>query len=135
MVPRGVMRVEFVDPTLKLYMAVGAGGAAVIIVFASFLYLLVRIYPRLNTIENSAAATSKAIEQNAEALTEVSRSNDNLAHALTLLERGLTATNDNMKALMKQVDRQTDKVGEMQMVLAQVEVRTASCPKPFNYKG
>ena len=114
-----------------MYIALGAGGAAVVIIFASFLYLLFKIYPRLNTIEVSTANGSKAIEQNAKALTEVSKSNDNLAHALTLLEKGLSATNDNMKAMIHKLDRHDEKLNDVQMVLAQVEVRTSSCAKPY----
>lgn len=126
---------EFIEPTLKLYMALGAGGTAVIIIFVAFLILLCKIYPQLQDIEVNSTNSTKAIEQNAEALAEVSKSNDNLAHALTLLETGLTSTNDNMKMITKKLERQDERFNDVQMLLAQIDVRTASCAKPYSQGG
>ena len=125
---------EFIEPTLKLYMALGAGGTAVIIVFVAFLFLLCKIQPQMKSVEVAARSSTKAIEQNANALTEVGKSNNNLAHALNLLEKGLTATNDNTRLIAHKLERQDERLGEIQMVLAQIDVRTAAYPRALNYK-
>ena len=72
------------------YMAVGAGGLSVIILVWLLIYLVTKIKPALDTIQESNLVHSEVLKNSTEAVREVSRSNDNVANALVLLNHSFS---------------------------------------------
>lgn len=69
------------------YLTIGAGGISFLFI-VWFMYFMVKdLKPLLTSLKETTETHSKIIENNSNAIKEVSRSNDNVANALTLLKQ------------------------------------------------
>ncbi len=74
------------ETIIKTYGAIGAGGLALVVLIWLLIYLVTKIDPLLNQIRKDNEAHKEVIKNNTEAIKEVSRSNQNVAQALALLD-------------------------------------------------
>lgn len=68
-----------------IYLLVGSGGISVLILVWVLIYLITKINPSLQAIRESNIVHSEILKNSTDAVKEVSRSNDNVASALSLL--------------------------------------------------
>ena len=76
---------------VETYGAIGAGGLALIVLIWLLIYLVTKIDPLLNQIRKDNEAHKEVIKNNTEAIKEVSRSNQNVAQALALLDNSFSS--------------------------------------------
>lgn len=76
---------------VETYGAVGAGGLALIVLIWLLIYLVTKIDPLLNQIRQDNEAHKEVIKNNTEAIKEISRSNQNVAQALALLDNSFSS--------------------------------------------
>lgn len=74
------------ETIIKTYGAIGAGGLALVVLIWLLIYIVTKIDPLLNQIRKDNEAHKEVIKNNTEAIKEVSRSNQNVAQALALLD-------------------------------------------------
>lgn len=79
------------ETIIKTYGAVGAGGLALVVLIWLLIYLVTKIDPLLNRIRKDNEAHKEVIKNNTEAIKEVSRSNQNVAQALALLDNSFSS--------------------------------------------
>lgn len=91
-----------VEVVAETYIAVGAGGLAVIAIIWAFIHNMRKLEPRLQNLEQGQEIQTEVIRNSTDAMKEVSRSNDNIASALNLLN----ATN---KAVVEIINKQDDR--------------------------
>jgi hypothetical protein len=75
-----------VKEIIELYIAIGAGGLCVVTVVVLLFKVLNSITPNLSELKELTKAHKEVISNNTSAIHEVSKSNDNVAAALALLE-------------------------------------------------
>ena len=68
------------------YLALGAGGLSLIVLIWLIVYFVTKVHPTLQSIKEESKANTEVIKNNTQAIKEVSKSNDNVATALALLE-------------------------------------------------
>lgn len=71
---------------VKIYGAMGAGGLALIVLIWLLIYFITKINPVLDQLKIDNESHKEVIKNNTDAIKEVSRSNQNVAQALSLLE-------------------------------------------------
>ena len=76
---------------METYGAIGAGGLALIVLIWLLIYLVTKIDPLLNQIRQDNEAHKEVIKNNTEAIKEISRSNQNVAQALALLDNSFSS--------------------------------------------
>jgi len=76
---------------IKTYGAIGAGGLALVVLLWLLVYLVTKIDPLLNQIKQDNETHKEVIKNNTEAIKEVSRSNQNVAQALALLDNSFNS--------------------------------------------
>lgn len=96
-----------------LYLAIGVGGLSFIVLIYVFWYSLTRITPILNQIRQEGAVTQSIIVNNTKALEEMSKSNQNVATALTILDKSMS----NVHVDVKKVVDTTDNIEKMLLVM------------------
>ena len=106
----------------KIYLAIGAGGVSLIALIYILIYIVRKIYPVLNTISEQGVSYSQIIQNNTQAIREMSKSNDNVASALALLEYTVKRENTTM-------DKHDERAGRMEIELAKIAENTKNCSK------
>lgn len=86
----GGTRMDFVT-IVKQYGTMGAGGLAIVVLVWLLIYLVTKIDPLLNQIRKDNESHKEVVKNNTEAIKEISRSNQNVAQALTLLEHSFSS--------------------------------------------
>lgn len=74
------------------YLAVGAGALCLIVLIWVVIYVVTLIYKKLSEVKEEQAGSKVVIENCTEAIRELSRSNDNVASALKLLDSSVGQT-------------------------------------------
>lgn len=99
------------------YLALGVGGFSFIILVIVLLYVLYKITPTLVSLKEDTQALQRdtqiykeAIDNSTQAIQECARSNQNVASALTLLERSMTNVEDGVKEVRVTNDEIVKKV-------------------------
>lgn len=72
---------------VETYGAIGAGGLALVVLIWLLVYLVTKINPLLQALKEDNKVHTEIIKNNTEAIKEVSRSNENVATALKLLNQ------------------------------------------------
>jgi hypothetical protein len=109
---------ELISP--QDYITIGAGGACVLTVIGIVWYLIKTMNPVLQRISTDTATQSEIIRNNTEAIKEVSRSNDNVASALTLLKATLDTNN-------KLFEKHDERAADIQTAVTRIDERTTAC--------
>ena len=89
---------------VETYGAIGAGGLALVVLIWLLVYLVTKINPLLQALKEDNKVHTEIIKNNTEAIKEVSRSNENVATALKLLNQSFGTFSNRME---KQEDRTT----------------------------
>lgn len=76
---------------VKSYGAIGAGGLSLVVLLWLLVYLVKKINPLLDQIQSDNQSHKEVIKNNTEAIKEVSRSNQNVAQALALLDNSFSS--------------------------------------------
>lgn len=87
-----------------VYLAIGVGGLSFIVLVSVFWYSLTRITPLLNQIRQDGAVTQSIIQNNTKALEEMSKSNQNVATALTILDKSMSNVHTDVKKVLETND-------------------------------
>lgn len=99
------------------YLVLGIGGLSFVALITVLMYILYRITPALlalredtRTLQQETMIYKEAIDNSTQAIQECARSNQNVASALTLLERSMTNVEDGVKNLNHTNDTVVQKV-------------------------
>lgn len=84
-----------------MYVTVGAGGLALIVLMGLIIYFFLKLKPTLDKIQIDSALGTEVIKNNTKAVEELSRSNDNVASALTLLKTSTDNTNETTRQVIE----------------------------------
>ena len=109
------------------YIAVGAGGLCVIAIIYITLYLIKKITPEIQKqsqmvehISSSNERHIRVIDNNTEAIREMSKSNDNMAMALNILDKSVTG-------VMTSLDRHDQRSVTIERAVTQIKENTRHC--------
>ena len=97
----------------KGYLALGAGGLSLIVLIWLLVHQVVKINPVLHKLGEDNEAHKEVIKNNTDAIREVSRSNENVASALGLLE-------NSFSTLVRLMDRHDLRAEGMSMDITRV---------------
>lgn len=103
---------------VETYGAIGAGGLALVVLIWLLVYLVTKINPLLQALKEDNRVHTEIIKNNTEAIKEVSRSNENVATALKLLNQSFGTFSNLME---KHDDRAENMQNEILRVSANVE--------------
>ena len=104
-----------ISEVTKMYLSLGAGGAAVIVILWLVHFLVTKIHPILGEIKRDSSTYMEVVRNNTRAVDEVSRSNDNIATALSVLNGSfvsLTALMDKHNNRAERIENEIIKVRE-----------------------
>ena len=76
---------------IKTYGAIGAGGLSLVVLLWLLVYLVKKTNPILDQIQSDIQSHKEITKNNTEAIKEVSRSNQNVAQALALLDNSFSS--------------------------------------------
>lgn len=99
----------------QLYIAIGAGGLCVVAFVASYFLCLKKIEKSVDTMALNAATQAEVIKNNTAAIHEFSRSNDNVASAISMIDatiKGFNAILEKHDARSEVVERTVNKIDE-----------------------
>lgn len=106
-----------VEGVKELYVTLGVGGVSFIILVCILGYLLKQVYPILNSILQMMEVLKEVFNNNTKAIAEMSKSNQNVATALSLLNRSMTnvetkidevkETNESIEKTMIKLEERT----------------------------
>lgn len=82
---------------VKTYGSIGAGGLSLVALIWILVYLVTKINPILQSLKTTSEVQSKIIENNTDAIKEVSKSNENVATALALLNHSFATFSQMME--------------------------------------
>jgi methyl-accepting chemotaxis protein len=91
---------------VKTYGSIGAGGLALVVLLWLLVYLVTKISPLLQSLKEGSKVQAEIIKNNTEAIKEVSRSNENVATALKLLNQSF----DTFSKLMERHDERAEHI-------------------------
>lgn len=94
------------DTIIKTYGAFGAGGVALIALIWLLIYLVTRIHPLLISLKEDNRVQTEVIKNNTDAIREVSKSNENVATALQLLNQSF----DTFAIILEKHDERAQKI-------------------------
>lgn len=97
----------------ELYLAIGVGGVSFLVLLSVLGYLLKIVLPALNQIQQDVAVTHSIIQNNTKAIEEMSKSNQNVATALTILDKSMS----NVHCDVKKVVETNDDIEKMLLVI------------------
>lgn len=103
---------------VETYGAIGAGGLALVVLVWLLVYLVTKINPLLQALKEDNKVHTEIIKNNTEAIKEVSRSNENVATALKLLNQSFGTFSNRME---KQEDRTTLMQNEILRIGSSIE--------------
>ena len=98
----------------------GAGVIALFLFFIGMVYVLIKVPPFLKSISNQVTITNEIIRNNSDFMREMTRSNDNMARALGMLEPILK----NMSVILVEHD---ERAQHMYSEVLKTSERTISC--------
>lgn len=75
---------------IKHYGALGAGGLSLVVLVWLIVYVITKQYPILEQIRVDNESHKEVVRNNTEAIKEMSRSNQNVAQALALLDNSFS---------------------------------------------
>lgn len=93
-----------VNELKDLYLAIGVGGVSFLALLGVLYFLLRTLLPIVNQIKQDGAITRTIIQNNTKALEEMSRSNQNVATALALLDKSMSNVHSDVKELLETTD-------------------------------
>ena len=82
---------------VETYGAIGAGGLALVVLIWLLVYLVTKINPLLQALKEDNRVHTEIVKNNTEAIKEVSRSNENVATALKLLNHSFGTFSTQME--------------------------------------
>ena len=88
----------------ELYLAIGVGGVSFLVLISVLTYLLKGVLPILHQIQQDGAVTQNILNNNTKAIEEMSRSNQNVATALTLLDKSMSSVHLDVKKVVESTD-------------------------------
>lgn len=91
---------------VKHYGALGAGGLSLVVLVWLIVYVITKQYPILEQIKVDNESHKEVIRNNTEAIREMSRSNQNVAQALSLLDNSFS----NFGRLMEKHDERAEQI-------------------------
>lgn len=97
----------------EMYLAIGVGGISFVMLVYVLWYYITKITPLLNQIKQEGAVTQSIIVNNTKALEEMSKSNQNVATALTILDKSMS----NVHTDVKKVVDVNDSIEKMLLVM------------------
>lgn len=100
------MSLEQTTELANLYLTLGAGGLCIVVLVGLLIFAIVRIHPAINYMTTNLEVTKQAIQNNTDAIKEMSRSNDNMTTAVTILSSSMT----NITGVISSVDSKTDDI-------------------------
>lgn len=100
--------------------ALGIGGFAIVSTIGMLWYFLKTLNPVLSNIKETNSAHAEVIRNNTSAIKEISRSNDNVALALSMIQS--TLENNN-----KLLERHEIATMEVQSEIIKISERTQAC--------
>lgn len=91
---------------VKHYGALGAGGLSLVVLVWLIVYVITKQYPILEQIKVDNESHKEVIRNNTEAIREMSRSNQNVAQALSLLDNSFST----FERLMEKHDERAEQI-------------------------
>lgn len=91
------MTVGELNELKDIYLAIGIGGFSFLVLVSMMWFLLKSVIPLLQQIKQDGAVTQSVIQNNTKAIEEMSRSNQNVATALTILDKSMTNVHSDVK--------------------------------------
>lgn len=98
----------------------GLGVASFVALIALIIFYAKNLKPILSNMQSTSATHSEVIRNNTDAIKEVSRSNDNVAKALSMLNVTFEANN-------KTLEKHDDRAAEIQTAVTRIDERTMAC--------
>lgn len=110
------------ETIIKTYGAIGAGGLALVVLIWLLIYLVTKIDPLLNQIRKDNESHKEVIKNNTEAIKEVSRSNQNVAQALALLD-------NSFSSFVRVMEKHDMRAENMENEIIKIRESTRNCNK------
>lgn len=107
---------------IKTYGAIGAGGLALVVLLWLLVYLVTKIDPLLNQVKQDNETHKEVIKNNTEAIKEVSRSNQNVAQALALLD-------NSFSSFVRIMEKHDMRAESMENEIIKIRESTRNCNK------
>lgn len=107
---------------IEEYTAIGAGGISFLVLIWVVHFMMTKMYPVLDRIKEDSAVNCEVIKNNTDAIKEISRSNDNVASALQLL-------NSSFKQLERVLTIHDQRAEKMQENIVRIQEKTSNCVK------
>ena len=95
---------EELDKLKEIYLAIGVGGVSFLVLISVLMYLLKGMLPILQQIQKDEVVTQNILQNNTKAIEEMSRSNQNVATALTLLDKSMSSVHSDVKRVVESND-------------------------------
>ena len=89
----------------ETYLAIGVGGLSFICIILILWFVMRNIQPTLEKIKQDGAVTQSIIQNNTRAIEEMSKSNQNVATALTILDKSMNNVHSDVKDIKDVNDR------------------------------
>lgn len=93
--------VEQLNGLKDVYLAIGVGGVSFLVLIIVLWFILKGVVPILNQIKQDGAVTQSVIQNNTRAIEEMSRSNQNVATALTILDKSMSNVHSDVKKVVR----------------------------------
>lgn len=87
------------------YLSLGAGGVSFLFIIWFVHFLVTKLNPTLDALRQQNARHTDVIQNNNNAIKEMSRSNDNVANALSLLETTFKQYGKNLEKHEERTER------------------------------
>ena len=104
-IARGGDIMEGLQELKEAYLAMGVGGLSFIVLLSVLWFLLKSVKPTLEQIRQDGAVTQSVIQNNTRAIEEMSKSNQNVAMALTILDKSMSNVHSDIKEIKEANDR------------------------------
>lgn len=101
----------------NLYLTIGAGGLCLVAVVGLLFYAIAKIHPAINKMNTDSELVKQVVQNNTDAIKEMTRSNDNMASALKLIDGSMST----LSQLMVSHDMKTDVI---ESLVVKIEDRT-----------
>ena len=95
---------EELDKLKEIYLAIGVGGVSFLVLISVLMYLLKVMLPILQQIQKDEVVTQNILQNNTKAIEEMSRSNQSVATALTLLDKSMSSVHSDVKKVVESND-------------------------------
>lgn len=106
----------------SMYIAIGAGGVSFIALVWLLMHFVTKLNPTLVKINQNNLLHAEIVKNNTIAIGEISKSNQNVASAIKLLETTMAAT-------MAMLDRHDKRAEEIDNKITSIRESTRNCSK------